>query len=185
MSSRRPSSGPEADRRTDSDLHARLDAVERRLAAVEGVLAIHELKARYADLVDQRFVAGAVVAAPVLHRLADDIAALFTDDGVWDGGRSLGVATGRDAIAARLRQPTLVFSRHLFVNPRINVDGRAGRGRWDLLSPCRRAEGTSYWMCGYEDDEYACVDGVWLHRAMRLTTVFMAPVGEGWTNVYV
>jgi hypothetical protein len=38
-------------------------------------------------------------------------------------------------------------------------------------------------MCGYEDDEYMRVDGQWLHRVMRLTTVFMSPVGEGWTNI--
>jgi hypothetical protein len=43
----------------------------------------------------------------------------------------------------------------------------------------------SYWMSGYEDDEYAMEDGVWLHRSMTLTTVFMTPVGEGWTKVFV
>ena len=40
-------------------------------------------------------------------------------------------------------------------------------------------------MSGYEDDEYAYRDGAWLHRSMRLTTVFMTPVGEGWTKVFV
>jgi hypothetical protein len=84
-----------------------------------------------------------------------------------------------------LREPTLVFSRHFFMNPLIDVDGDTARGRWDLLSPCRRADGGSYWMSGYEDDEYAYVDGVWLHRSMKLTTVFMTPVGEGWTKVFV
>ena len=120
-----------------------------------------------------------------LGDLALRVAELFTEEGVWDGGPGLGVATGRPAIAARLRQPTLVFSRHFFVNPRIDVAGDAATGRWDVLSPCRRADGTSYWMSGFEDDRYARVDGVWLHRSMTLTTVFMSPVGEGWTKLFV
>jgi hypothetical protein len=38
-------------------------------------------------------------------------------------------------------------------------------------------------MCGFEDDEYARTEGIWLHRSMRLTTLFMAPVAEGWTRI--
>ena len=38
-------------------------------------------------------------------------------------------------------------------------------------------------MCGYEDDEYVRTDGVWLHRSMKLTTVFMSPVEEGWAKI--
>ena len=40
-------------------------------------------------------------------------------------------------------------------------------------------------MSGYEDDVYARTDGIWFHRSMKLTTVFMTPVGEGWTKVLV
>ncbi len=90
-----------------------------------------------------------------LAELADAIAALFTEDGVWDGGPGLGSVQGRDAIAARLRAPTLTFSRHLFTSPRIEVEGNRASARWDLLSPCNRPDGTAYWMCGYEDDTYA------------------------------
>ena len=39
-------------------------------------------------------------------------------------------------------------------------------------------------MCGFEDDEYVRKDGQWLHQSMRLTTVFMAPTEEGWTNIW-
>ena len=172
---------------TVDELAAEVAALQRRVTVSESVLAIHDLKARYGALVDQRFARGAVADADVLVDVSQRLAALFTDDGVWDGGPALGAASGRPAIAARLRQPTLVFSRHFFVNPRIEVDGAgdAATGRWDLLSPCRRADGTSYWMCGVEDDRYARVNGVWLHRSMTLTTVFMSPVGEGWTTLFV
>jgi len=162
---------------------ARLDALEDRVARAESVLAIQAMKARYAELVDARFVRGAVVDAPTLADLARRIAALFTVDGVWDAGPGLGRAVGRSAITAALAAPTLSFSRHLFTNPRIVSDGALATGRWDLLSPCRRPDGTSYWMAGVEDDDYALVEGNWLHRSMRLTTVVMAPVGAGWERV--
>jgi len=170
---------------TVHELAAEVAALKRRIDSTESVLCIQALKARYGELVDQRFSAGAVVDADTLTQVAEGVAALFTPQGVWDGGPGLGRVTGRRAIAERLREPTLVFSRHFFLNPRINVDGQTAQARWDLLSPCRRADGTSYWMCGYEDDEYVCADGIWLHRSMKLTTVFMTPVGEGWTPVFV
>jgi hypothetical protein len=167
------------------DIAAQLADVRRRLWSAEAVLAVQALKARYGALVDERFALGSVIEMGALARLADRIAALFTEDGVWDGGPGLGAVTGRKAIAERLRTPTLDFSRHFFANPRIDVDPAeaTARARWDLLSPCRRPDGSSWWMCGYEDDEYVSVDGTWLHRSMRLTTVFMAPVGEGWDRI--
>jgi hypothetical protein len=170
---------------TIEELATEVVVLRRRVDATEAVLEIQALKARYGDLVDQRCSAGEVVDDLTLGRLAGEVAALFTVDGTWDGGPGLGSVTGRPAIAARLARPTLTFSRHLFVKPRIRVDGDRAWARWDLLSPCRRHDGSSYWMCGYEDDEYLRVDGAWLHHAMKLTTVFMAQVGAGWTNILV
>ncbi len=168
---------------TTEELAAELAALRRRVDASESVLAIQELKARYGDLVDARFARGRVVDDDRLTELTDAIAALFTEDGIWDGGPGLGSVQGRDAIAARLRAPTLTFSRHLFTSPRIEVEEDRASARWDLLSPCSRPDGTAHWMCGYEDDTYARVDGAWLHATMRLTTVFFAPNGHGWGPV--
>jgi SnoaL-like domain len=109
---------------------------------------------------------------------------LFTEDGEWNGGPVLGVARGRRAIAARLAEPTLTFSRHFFVRPRITVTGASAVGTWDLLVPCKDAHGTSYWMCGVEDDEYARDrSGIWRHSRMALTTVFMSPAGAGFDRI--
>lgn len=157
--------------------------LRRRLHEVETIVAIQSLKARYGELVDRRFCQGRVVDESTLAGVADEVAELFTPDAVWDGGPVLGRAVGRRAIASRLRAPTLSFARHFFVNPRITPSGSAARARWDLLSPCRGADGTSYWMTGYEDDEYVLSDGAWLHSQMKLTVVFMAPVTDGWTSV--
>jgi SnoaL-like domain len=168
---------------TLEEMAADLAALRRRVDASEGVLELQALKARYGELVDQRYAFGRVVDRATLERIADSVAALFTPDGSWDGGSVLGTAKGRLAIASRLLSPTLSFSRHLFVKPQIRVDGDSAWARWDLLCPCSRPDGTSYFMCGFEDDEYVRTDGVWLHRSMKLTTLFMAPVAEGWAKI--
>ena len=167
-------------------LRARLEATEQlvgRLDRAESVLAICDLKARYAQVVDARFALGRPAEPEVVAARAAEAAALFTEEGTWDGGPTLGTAQGRAAIAERLAAPTLVFSRHLFLSPRIEVDGDRATGRWDLLSPCTRADGTHQWVCGWEDDTYRRVDDVWLHERMRLTTVFVAPVTDGWPRI--
>src|SRR5579863_432276 len=143
------------------DLRAELQRLHERVDAVESVLAIEELKATYGELVDRRFSRGAVIDDVALQSVVDEIATLFTEDAVWDGGPVLGVAKGRAAIAARLRSPTLVFSRHLFLKPRIRVSGESASARWDLLCPCRTPDGRSWWMSGYEDDEYRREEGRW------------------------
>lgn len=168
-----------------ADSASEMATLRRRVEDVESILAIQSLKATYGELVDRRFSRGTVAPAPELDATLDDIASLFTEDAVWDGGPVLGMATGRAAIAGRLRNPTLVFSRHLFVKPRIRVDGDAASGRWDLLCPCKTPDGRSWWMCGVEDDEYLRDEGVWRHRALRLTTVFMSPAEEGFERILV
>ncbi len=164
-------------------LAADVAGLRARVESAESVLAIHALKAEYSQLVDRRFVRGQLLGEGALSALVARAADLFTEDATWDGGPGLGVAVGRAAIADRLAATTLSFGRHYFVSPRIEVDGDRAHGRWELLSPCRRPDGTSYWMAGYEDDEYRRVDGRWLHASMRLTAVFMTPVGEGWTTI--
>ena len=158
-------------------------ALRARVESAESILQILDLKARYGELVDQRFARGRPVDTEILGSVARAAAELFTPDGVWDGGPGLGRHEGRVAIASRLAEPTLDFSRHLFAKPRIQVDGDEARGRWDLLSPCRRSDGSSWWMCGFEDDEYARMDNAWLHSSMKLTTVFMARVEPGWETI--
>ncbi len=170
---------------TLEELAAEVAALRRRVDVSESTLAIQAMKARYAELVDQRFVAGVVVDPITMANIARRIADLFTLDGAWDGGPGLGLSVGRQAIANRLGDTAFSFSRHFFLNPRIAVDGDTATAKWDLLSPCRRADGESYWMCGIEDDEYARIGGVWLHRSMKLTTVFFSPADDAWSKVFV
>jgi hypothetical protein len=169
---------------TIDELAEEVAKLRTRVEASESILQIHALKARYADLVDRRFSKGKVVSQDALTRIAGEIADLFTPDGVWDGGPGLGLATGRAAIIDRLEHPTLTFSRHLFVQPVIEVHGDRATATWDLLCPCQRQDGASFWMSGSEADRYVRVDGTWLHESMALTSFFMAPVGDGFGRIF-
>ncbi len=166
------------------ELNQQVAELRVRVEAAEAVLAIQNLKARYAQLVDERYVRGKVAPDEKVAAVAEQIAALFSEDGVWDGGPALGVSTGRAEIAARMRAPTLLFSWHFFLKPQIQVDGEHARGRWDILSPCTTKDGKPHWMVGFEDDEYARVNGAWLHTRMKLTSVFLAPHETGWQKIF-
>jgi hypothetical protein len=164
------------------DLARRMDALERRLRSVEDVESIQRLKARYGQLVDARYDKSGPKSGPELESLAQQIAALFSEDAVWDGGAGLGECRGREAIAARFRAPTLRFSWHFFVKPHIEVEGDRAHGSWDILAPCTSPDGTPIWMAGVEDDTYVRDGGRWLHQSMRLRVIFMAPHARGWSR---
>jgi ketosteroid isomerase-like protein len=166
---------------TPEELADAVAALRTRVRTLEDAEAVRALKARYAELVDGRYAGGGPRPETELAPLADAIAALFTEDAVWDGGPGLGVQHGRAAIRERMARPTLLFSRHYFVNPRIEVAGDEARGRWELLAPCTLRDGRPAWMAGVEDDVYARVDGAWLHRRMHLTVHFVAPHERGWS----
>jgi hypothetical protein len=150
-------------------------ALEARLARLEAAEEIRLLKARYGELVDARYGCDGPRPRAEIEPLARQIAELFSEDAVWDGGPELGIHRGRAAIRARFLEPTLRFSWHCFAKPRIEVSGDRGRGTWDLLAPCTLRDGTPRWMAGVEEDEYARVAGRWLHASMRLRLAFFLP----------
>jgi hypothetical protein len=164
------------------ELARRVDALERRLRAVEDVEAICRLKARYGQLVDARYDRQGPRSGAELESLARQIAELFSEEAVWDGGAGLGECRGREAIRQRFLQPTLRFSWHFFVKPHIEVDGDRAHGSWDILAPCTATDGTPMWMAGVEDDRYVREGGRWLHESMKLRVVFMAPHAKGWSR---
>src|SRR5688572_6122610 len=151
-----------------TELAQRIEALERRVRAAEDVDAIQRLKARYGQLVDARYDRDGRVSPGKLELLATQIAELFSEDAVWDGGAGLGECRGREAIRQRFLQPTLRFSWHFFVKPHIEVDGDRAHGTWDILAPCTATDGTPMWMAGVEDDRYVREGGRWLHESMKL-----------------
>jgi ketosteroid isomerase-like protein len=94
-----------------SDL-ARLERMEQRLQALEDSEAIRNLKARYAALCDNQYD-------------CDGIAALFTEDAVWESP-TLGQFEGREAIRGFFREASGIFSFaiHYSLNGHIEVKAR-------------------------------------------------------------
>ncbi len=168
---------------TIEELTAEVAALRRRVDASEDILQLQALKARYGELLDGRYSGGSLVDQATLADIADQVAAPVHRR--RDLGRRSSARSGDrpPAIASRLRTPTLTFARHLFVKPQIQVNGDRATARWDLLCPCRLADGSSYWMCGYEDDTYIRTDDAWLQQSMKLTTLFMSSVAKGWTRI--
>jgi len=160
----------------------RFEQLEERVRALEAAEEIRSLKALYAELTDARYGRKGIREPDEVDALAGRIAGLFTEDAVWEGGAALGECRGRDAIRARFAEPTLSFSWHFFVKPRIHVTGDRAEARWDVFAPCTTREGRAMWMTGVEDDEYHRVDGHWLHSRMRLRVIFMAPYNRGWST---
>lgn len=97
--------------------------------------------------------------------------AQFTDNGITVGPRSKILALMQGAADITSDQPLLAGTRHLHLNPVINIDGERGTGSVDLLvlelSPEHgwRVRGS-----GRYADEYArCTDGVWRFKSRILT----------------
>ena len=167
----------------DPDVQAKFVRLEARLAEVEAYRAILDLKSLYGTLADARYTRRGPKSEREIEGIADQLANLFTEDAVWEGGGQLGRCEGRDAIRARFRAPTLHYSWHFFVKPEIRVDGDQAAGTWDVLALITTVEGRAMWMVGVEHDEYERVEGRWLHTRMQLDSKLMAPYHEGWAPV--
>jgi uncharacterized protein (TIGR02246 family) len=154
-----------------------IDPLLQRLLDAE---AIRHLKHRYCALCDANYD-------------ADGLAALFTEDAVWDGGL-MGVHHGREAIrrfftGSSARVP---FALHMVTNPIIAVEGDRASGSWYLWQPMvytLPGGEQAYWMSARYDDRYVRVEQEWLFERVTISLRMLAPYASGWapdriTNVY-
>lgn len=97
-------------------------SLEERVQRLEDIKEIETLISRYANYAN----VGEGSGDP------EKFAALFTEDAVWDLRSPL---TGRQAIIDRMRkiEQLKYIGFHFALNPRVEVDGDAARGEWDLL----------------------------------------------------
>jgi len=150
---------------------ARIEALEKRLQAVEDMQAIQNLKARYAAHCDD-------------HYNPDAIAALFTEDAIWDSP-GLGRFEGRDAIREFFRGASQIFSFaiHYSLNGQIEVHGDQAKAQWYLFMPCVLAkDNQAMWRASIDHEEYARVDGTWKFSRKRSEPFFNTPFSEGWAK---
>jgi len=169
---------------TLEELEKKIQRLEKSLQVLEDLEAIKKLKAQYAQLCDDKYDSRTMTAKgePETDSVARDIANLFTEDGVWDGGEKFGVARGRQAIYERFKGAAFRFAVHYFVQPQITIDGNRARARWYLWQAATLQDNTAVWMAGFEDDEYIKIDGQWLQSHMKVTILFLTPYEEGWAK---
>ncbi|MGE0417993.1 MAG: nuclear transport factor 2 family protein [Acetobacteraceae bacterium] len=155
----------------DTNDRARVEQIERRLQALEDAEAIRNLKARYAALCDDNYN-------------ADGIAALFTEDAVWESP-SLGRYEGREAIRGFFRGAGGIFSFaiHYSLNGQIQVDGDTAQAQWYLFMPCTVArDNQALWRAGIDHETYRRVGGTWMFSHKRSEPLMNAPYTEGWAK---
>ena len=144
-----------------------------RLQKMEDIEAIRRLQYRYCGLCEDGF-------------LADEIAALFTADGVWAAGEPWGDYEGREAIAGFFRtMPNAVsYSVHALMNDEIDVDGDTARARWRGLIPGTFVQedgsGIPHWSFCIYDEELRKEGGQWFFTHVSVNVTRAASHLEGW-----
>ena len=151
-------------------------ALETRLARLEAIEAIRELKARYADVCDTGY-------DPVRMR------PFFTEDAVWDGGPRFGRFEGVDAVCEFFAgiSSQITWALHYMIAPIIDVadDGLSAAGSWYLLEPCTMAtdEGPrAMVITGRYADRYRREADGWKFSEVVLDCQTISPLDEGWAR---
>ena len=140
-----------------------LEKTVRRLADIED---IKQLKARYASACDD-------------HYNPDKLAALFTEDAIWDGS-ILGYAEGRTGIHEFFAASSALvpFAVHQISNPIIEIDGDTATGQWFLWQPMV-FQGAALWLSATYDDQYVRQGEQWLYQHLKLNIRMLTPYEEG------
>jgi hypothetical protein len=148
--------------------------LEARLDALEAVEAVRRLKARYARLCDAGYP-------------PEEIASLFTPDGVWEADRGVGRHVGHQAIRDFFTgmSDEYVWAQHYMLTPEIEVgDGAtSAHGTWYLLMPCTQVVNgapTPRWLVGYYEDDYVLTEDGWRFSSTKLTFEAHVDYTSGW-----
>jgi hypothetical protein len=149
-----------------------LDDLLIRVARLEDIEQIRRLKHRYCSLCDQGYK-------------AEEIAAIFTPDGVWEASEPYGRIVGRDAMVRFFRSmPSSVsFSVHSVCNSIIDVDGDVAHGSWRSVIPATftiDGRAVPHWLFSSYDDTLRKVDGHWLFTHMRSVIQKVSEHRLGW-----
>ena len=145
--------------------------IEARIQRLEDIEALKQLKARYAAHCDDDYN-------------ADELAPLFTEDAVWDGG-AMGRFEGRAAIREFFNASDQIvpFAIHHVTNPIHEITGDRATGHWYLWQPCTFAEGNqALWMAGRYDDVYRREGGVWRFAHVTVALRMLSPYEAGWAQ---
>lgn len=153
------------------------EPLEARVARLEDVEAIRNLKHQYAQYCDRGYD-------------ADGFASLFVEDAVWESN-AFGVYNGRDEIHGFIRglQTEILWALHYMVNPVIEVsdDGSAAWGTWILLEPATMSnrdanEPDAVVITANYEDEFVKVDGEWKFKRVKAHFHQVSNLEKGWVK---
>lgn len=135
------------------------------------VECIKQLKYRYCAFCDDNYN-------------PEGISSLFSEDGVWDGGR-LGRATGRSGIREFFSEVTkkVNFANHYVTNPIIEVHSDVASGRWDLWQPmAMEGDVGALWLVAKYSDQYVRTADGWLFKSLELDIRALTPYEDGFAK---
>jgi uncharacterized protein (TIGR02246 family) len=141
------------------------DRLEDRIRRLEDIEAIRQLDARYCRHLDDGNW--------------DELMALFTEDGEFDGlSHPRGRAAMREFFAG-LAEGGLTSFWHFITNMEIELDGDRATVRSFLWQPCV-TDGAPSIAAGRYEDHVVRVDGRWLYRVKQVRFHFFGPLADGW-----
>ena len=147
-------------------------ALEARIARIEDIEAIKQLKARYCEICDD-------------DHDPDRIVTIFTEDGVWEG-KGIGNAEGHAAIRELFVgfRDAISFSQHMVMNSMIEIDGDTATGRWYLFGPFTFRDGNqARWQAARYHEDYVREGGAWKIKHLRIAPPTMSANYEtGWAR---
>lgn len=144
--------------------------LDQRIRRLEDIEAIRQLKARYCQACDD-------------DHNPDAVAALFIEDGLWEGvgtgPHARGHAAIKDFMGGIRRSGRIVRSAHMVFNPIIEVEGDRARGFWQLLMMYTgRAAGGGiehHRIIGFYEDVYVRLGGAWRFAELHVTVEESGP----------
>jgi SnoaL-like domain len=154
------------------------DSLERRVARLEDVEAIRQLKLTYARLCDNGYD-------------ADGIVGLFDSEGdvSWEGG-AFGVHRGHEAIRTFFQNVSseILWAVHLMLNPLVQVaaDGNSAQGSWYLLELATMtaaedaAPPDAVIMSGVYDDRFVKRQDGWRFQRIKIDFHQISNLDRGW-----
>jgi hypothetical protein len=150
--------------------------VEQRLARLESIEAIKQLKARYCAGCDD-------------DHNPETLAALFHQDAVWEAtsnGRFEGIDAIRGFFAELRASRRIRNSAHHAINPIIDVNGDSATGHWRLimLYTANRPDGGVQYLriIGWYRETYRRSGGEWRFQSLHCTVEEDAPYPVEGTN---
>ncbi|MEV8150955.1 nuclear transport factor 2 family protein [Arthrobacter sp. NPDC080073] len=144
------------------------------LAELKAEREINRLQAYYGQLCDRGYP-------------PEEIAALFTDAGIWQSSPNGRRLQGSSAIASYFGGADELYPWALHVNVPLGVelsdDGLSARGSWYLLMPCvdnTTGHKTAAWLAGRYDNEYVREEGKWLFSSLHVSYGLMTQHLTDW-----